>query len=177
MNTSSTTPPEDPEGWTKPSIYSVLVIVLVLGLLGWGIHLGKLTFTEGLIGALLGVLTWVTKGARPPIANKIGPAPPPDPPPSPLPRVEMSPIPSTRDTMDTPRDPPDSRPCAAPWTALCALLVLACAPMTPQEKAAAADEAFKVDMKKCVDDAPTIEASRACRANTREAWHVDGGAR
>jgi hypothetical protein len=108
MNPPSVTPPDDPDGWTKPSIYSVLVIALVLGLLGWGIHLGKLSFTEGLIGALIGIVTWVTKGARPPIANKIGPTPPD----VPLPQL-ITPITdegAPRDQMVTPRNPPSSDP-------------------------------------------------------------------
>lgn len=60
------------EGWQKPSPYSVAVIVAVLGLLGFLAYVGKLTVTESIVGAVIGVITWVTKGARPAAADKIG---------------------------------------------------------------------------------------------------------
>jgi hypothetical protein len=58
--------------WQKPSVYSVAVIVAVLAFVGFLSFTGKLSIPEGVIGALLGVITWVTNGARPPIVDKIG---------------------------------------------------------------------------------------------------------
>lgn len=95
--------PQGPqEPWEKPSIYSVLVIAIVLGFIGWALHADKLTLTEGLLASVLGVITWVTRGARPAIVNRIGSKPPPpgDAPPPPA----MPPPPLPRN-IDPPSGP------------------------------------------------------------------------
>ena len=51
------------------------------------------------------------------------------------------------------------------------------APMTPQEKALVASQTFGAEMLACVEKSDTIEASRACRADVRRRWGVDGGSR
>jgi hypothetical protein len=55
-------------------------------------------------------------------------------------------------------------------------VLVACSPSV-QEKAAAAEATYAADMLKCVNDSPTPEASKTCRAKVRERWHVDGGDR
>ena len=78
--------PNSDQAWEKPSIYSVLIIAVVFALIGWALYVDKLTFTESLLAAVLGVVTWVTRGARPAVVNRIGSnRPPPPPPGTPLP--------------------------------------------------------------------------------------------
>jgi hypothetical protein len=176
MNTSaSTPPPDDPTKWTTPSAYSVIVIVVVLALIGGGLYVGKLTFTESLIAALLGLLTWVTKGARPPIADKIGKPPTAGGDAIPLIITPILDADKPRDEMLTPREPPESKPRTALTFALVTTLLLGCASATPQEKAAAADASYQADMLVCVDDAGDRSGSRECRAKVRQKWHVDAG--
>ncbi len=47
--------------------------------------------------------------------------------------------------------------------------------MTDAQKAVVADSAFTSELLACVDNATTLEASRACRARVRGAWHLDAG--
>jgi hypothetical protein len=48
--------------------------------------------------------------------------------------------------------------------------------MTTEERKASAEATYEGEMLKCVDDAKTLEESKACRAKVRERWAVDGGA-
>lgn len=60
-----------------------------------------------------------------------------------------------------------------------AAVTTACASsMSEKEKSAAAESSHTAEHLKCVDDATTLEESRACRAKVREKWAAkDGGAR
>ncbi len=49
------------------------------------------------------------------------------------------------------------------------------APMTPQEKAQVANETYAAEQVACVEKSATIVESRACRAEVRARWGVDGG--
>ena len=49
------------------------------------------------------------------------------------------------------------------------------APMTPQEKAHVANETYAAEQVACVEKSATIVESRACRADVRARWGVDGG--
>lgn len=69
--------------WTKPSLWSVLVVLGVLTFLGVLVVTGRLTVGEGAVGALLSLLTWITQG---PTAK-----PPPDLPPVDLPSEATTP--------------------------------------------------------------------------------------
>lgn len=55
------------------------------------------------------------------------------------------------------------------------MLAACAAAATPQQKNDAADATYAADMARCVDEATTLAESKACRANVRATWHVDGG--
>ncbi len=46
----------------------------------------------------------------------------------------------------------------------------------PQVRAAAAESTYLAQQLACVDRSATLEQSRACRADVRARWGVDGGA-
>lgn len=156
--TNTSSPPPGEETWERPSKYSVAVIAIVFGLLAWLLHTGKLSVTEGLIGAVMGVLTWVTRGARPPIANKIGK--PPSPPTTPEP-------PPTQPDIGGPR----GLPRAALIAGLCALvLAIACAASSIRPAA------YGTELNLCVDTAKTKEQSQQCREDVmRRYGRLDAG--
>lgn len=65
------------------------------------------------------------------------------------------------------------------WGAVAAVACTSRQP-TPQEKSAAAETTYTAEMLKCVDNAKTLEESRACRQRVREKWGTsdagkDGG--
>jgi hypothetical protein len=65
---------------------------------------------------------------------------------------------------------------SAPFIVL--MLTLTCACSTPPKPSPAlAEGSFTAQQLACVDQATTLEESRACRARVRAAWAVDGGAR
>lgn len=97
----------------------------------------------------------------------------------PVPR-EPSPMPQ-RPYRELPPVPPATRPTLrSPPTTLWGLsyvfVLAACSPVTPAQKATAADATYAADQQRCVQDSATLAESKACRARVREQWHVDGGA-
>jgi len=45
-----------------------------------------------------------------------------------------------------------------------------------QQKAAAAEASYAAEQLQCVDDARSLEESKACRERVREKWRGDAGA-
>ena len=167
--TNPTPPPEDAEAWEKPSVYSVIVIALVFGLIGYGLYIGKLTWTESLGASVLGLITWVTRGARPPIANKIGPKPP-TPSDSTIPMVITPITEGTRQEMPTPREPPSSVRRAGFVAVVLALGLLACP--SPYIRPAA----YGAELDVCVETAKTKAESQKCREDVARKYGRDAGA-
>lgn len=144
--------------------YTALTLALFV-LLG----LGRITWQQCL-GGLVFLNAPAFFGLRKDDDDEGPPAPPPDVPDD---------VPTVKELSPRPPLPRVNTPITS-WSpyaivASSLLLVTCLETMTPQQKAEAADTSYLAEMKACVAAAKTLEDSRACRADVRAHWDLDGG--